>query len=122
MQDIHSKVAKYARLYNDAIAKLHEDTFLIERHYFHLFREVFQRHEEVQVDTVSLDADYQEFLRMYNEVDELFKDYMATGDEVFDAYAYLYEENEAFYKRAEILQREVKDISVINKGLEEEEP
>src|SRR5690606_38587313 len=79
MQDIHSKVAKYARLYNDAIAKLHEDTFLIERHYFHLFREVFQRHEEVQVDTVSLDADYQEFLR--------------TGDEVFDAYAYLYEEN-----------------------------
>lgn len=103
LQELHTQVVDASSRYNEAIANLYEDDFLIDPMYFDVLSQVYQRYEEVEVDTVSLDRDHQEFLEAYGEVHDLREEYMGVGQRVFDGYSRLHHESEDLYRRSEIV-------------------
>lgn len=72
--------------YQQDLAKLHEEDMLIDPENFELLRPLYQRYEEVQVYTISLDKDHQLFLEAYGKVDKLFQAYYEQFDLVYDRY------------------------------------
>ena len=104
MQEFHTTIVKAANHYNKTVASLYEDDYIIDPMYFDILHEVYRRYEEVEVDTVSLDKDHQDFLGAYGEVRKLREDYMQFGQQVFDSYAGLLGDAEELYRRAEAVQ------------------
>ena len=104
LQRLHKAMVKASDRYNKAVARLYEDNFMIDPMYFDILHELFQRHEEVEVDIVSLDEDHQSFLEAYRQVDRLREEYMEYGQHVFESYEQLLEEAEDLYRRANAVQ------------------
>ena len=104
MQELHTHIVEAATRYNKEVSSLYEDDFLIDPMYFDILHEVYRRYDEVEVDTVSLDKDHQDFLEAYAEVKRQHEDYMQVGQRVFDSYADLLDDAEELYRRAEAVQ------------------
>ena len=104
VQRLHKAMVKASNRYNKAVAALYEDDYMIDPMYFDILHELFQRHEEVEVDIVSLDKDHQDFLEAYGEVEKLCEAYMQQGQGVFESYAGLLEDAEDLYRRANAVQ------------------
>ncbi|WP_262249772.1 hypothetical protein [Parapedobacter soli] len=104
VQQLHGQIVAAATQYNKTVASLYEDDYLIDPMYFDILNELYRRHEEVEVDIVSLDKDHQDFLGAYGEVDKLREEYMQLGQDVFERYAQLIDDSEHVYKRADIVQ------------------
>lgn len=104
VQQLHSQLVAAAAQYNKTVAGLYEDDYLIDPMYFDILHEVYKRYDEVEVDTVSLDRDHQEFLGAYGEVNNLREAYMQLGQEVFEGYGQLIDDAENVYKRADAVQ------------------
>ena len=104
LQRLHKAMKKAAARYNKAVANLYEDNYMIDPMYFDILHELFQRHEEVKVDIVSLDQDHQAFLEAYHEVKKLREAYMLYGNQVFSSYEQLLEDAEDLYMRTNAVQ------------------
>lgn len=104
VQQLHKQMVEASTIYNEAVASLFEDDYLIDPMYFDILHELYQRYEEVEVDIVSLDKDHQGFLEAYGEVDKLREEYMQQGQQVFEAYEQLLDDSEDVYRRADIVQ------------------
>lgn len=111
VQKLHTAMVKAANRYNKAVASLYEDDYIIDPMFFDILHEVYRRHEEVEVDIVSLDKDHQDFLKAYGEVEKLRDEYMRTGQNVFESYADLLGDAEDLYCRAGAVQDGIDTIN-----------
>lgn len=110
VQQLHKQAVEASTRYNEAVASLYEDDYLIDPMYFDILHELYQRYEEVEVDIVSLDKDHQDFLGAYGEVNKLREEYMQQGQQVFEAYTQLLDDSEDVYRRADVVQDELDEL------------
>ncbi len=78
--------------------------------------ELYQRWEELSVDTVSLDNDHQNFLGDWAPTIEAERDYFERASDAFEAYAELVDAANALYRRAETVDAALDEFVKNNKN------
>ena len=104
LQELYELIDELTLRYNQEIERIDPDDewqehWPVHGRYFGLFRQLYARYEELSVNIVSLDDDEQNFLEIYGNLFDHYREQLDFAEEVFEWYRRLVELADPLYKR-----------------------